>query len=271
MKNLLLGKSMSEIFVKLLPLLLISILAVVSVQIFSAEIDINSLFEEAVAHYDERNYQEALDAFLSLEEAGIESYELYYNIGNSYFRLNKTGKAILYYKRGLRLNPGDFQLQANLEFAISQTKDRQETEENNPLIEVVRNTVNTIPLNVWFILALISFLPVVAFINITLIYYRGRDKTVPVFLLIVFSVVWLIVLSAANYRWNRYQDQSTAVLTAGSTNGYSGPDPDYTRLFTVNEGVILDVVEYREDWSQVRLPTGVIGWIRTDDFSLVNP
>ncbi len=255
----------------LLALIIISGLMMFNNHLLASQINKESKFSEAVSHYDARNYDEALKAFLSLVDAGIESYEVHYNIGNTYFRLNQIGKAIVYYKRGLRLKPNDYQLQTNLDFAINQTQDRQETAEPNPLLEIIFNTLNSISLNGWFLLSFISFLPVIAMINIMLIYYRKRDKTVPVFLLVLFLLIFIITISATTYRWQRYIDSSTAVLIASASNGYSGPDSTYTRLFTINEGIVLKVVNKNEDWSQVGLPNGMIGWIKTDDFLLVNP
>ena len=74
--------------------------------------------------YANNNYQEAADIYESIHQAGLKNGYLYYNLGNTYIRLGKTGSAILNYIRAYKLIPRDENLQANLNFAIQQTRDK---------------------------------------------------------------------------------------------------------------------------------------------------
>src|SRR5262249_58044506 len=69
-------------------------------------------------------YRQAIAGYEQLIAAGIHNAKLYYNLGNAYFRLNDLGHAILHYRRGLRLEPGNRQLQANVRYARSQRVDQ---------------------------------------------------------------------------------------------------------------------------------------------------
>jgi len=57
-------------------------------------------------------------------EGGIENGRLFYNIGNIYFRLGDTGKAILNYRKAERFIPNDVNLQQNLNYARSRCVDK---------------------------------------------------------------------------------------------------------------------------------------------------
>src|SRR5215510_10748759 len=88
----------------------------------------NRAFEQALISptpQDARGYyQQAIAGYEQLVAAGIHNAKLYYNLGNAYFRLHDLGHAILYYRRGLRLEPGNRQLQANLSYARSRRIDQ---------------------------------------------------------------------------------------------------------------------------------------------------
>src|SRR5215470_19112395 len=90
----------------------------------------NRAFEQALASPTPQDaqgyYQQAIAGYEQLIAAGIHNAKLYYNLGNAYFRLNDLGRAILHYRRGLRLEPGNRQLQANLSYARSRRVDQIE-------------------------------------------------------------------------------------------------------------------------------------------------
>jgi tetratricopeptide (TPR) repeat protein len=88
----------------------------------------NQAFEQALTsptpEAAQGYYRQAIAAYEQLIAAGIHNAKLYYNLGNAYFRLNDLGHAILHYRRGLRLEPGNRQLQANLSYARSRRLDQ---------------------------------------------------------------------------------------------------------------------------------------------------
>src|SRR5262249_32992192 len=88
----------------------------------------NRAFEQALVSPTPQDakgyYQQAIAGYEQLVAGGIHNAKLYYNLGNAYFRLNDLGHAILQYRRGLRLEPGNRQLQANLSYARSRRLDQ---------------------------------------------------------------------------------------------------------------------------------------------------
>jgi tetratricopeptide (TPR) repeat protein len=73
-------------------------------------------FEAASEAYAEGQYEDAVEKYRSILDAGHESAALYHNLGNAYVRLDRTGPAVWAYERGRRLRPGDPRLQHNLEY-----------------------------------------------------------------------------------------------------------------------------------------------------------
>jgi uncharacterized protein YgiM (DUF1202 family) len=70
-------------------------------------------------------------------------------------------------------------------------------------------------------------------------------------------------------KWQRYTDESQAVLLTDSAIGYSGPDSDFTRVFTIHEGMIFQIEQQQEDWSLIKLQNGLGGWIRNSNFQKI--
>ena len=77
----------------------------------------NNWFEEGNAAYNEGDYEQALALYGNIEESGLESAELYYNMGNTYYKMKKYPMSILYYEKALKLAPGDEDIRTNLEIA----------------------------------------------------------------------------------------------------------------------------------------------------------
>ena len=82
-----------------------------------------SLTQQADSAYMQDNFAKATELYLKIAEEEGTSANLYYNIGNCYFRQGKPGMAILYYERALRLDPSDKDARANLEFVNTKITD----------------------------------------------------------------------------------------------------------------------------------------------------
>ena len=81
--------------------------------------------QEADSLYDKGQYADAVDAYEGIiANCGI-SADLYYNLGNAYYKLDDIAHAILYYERALLLNQGDADIRTNLALARGKTIDRK--------------------------------------------------------------------------------------------------------------------------------------------------
>ena len=66
---------------------------------------ITNTFEEANKLYNQSEYQLSIDKYLEIVDTGYHSSELYFNLGNCYYKINQVANSILYYERALKLNP----------------------------------------------------------------------------------------------------------------------------------------------------------------------
>ena len=237
--------------------------------LLSQDLNITENYKKAVKLYNEKKYENALEEFLIVSDSGIEQADLYFDIGNCYFRLNNLGKAILYYKRALHLSPLHKEAAKNLKLAYSLRKDKQDIEEEFFINETITNFFKVLPLDALAIVLLTIFIFIVLIINTLIIRYKGREKSIPLLWLTIFIVFFIGTAVLSSWKWNNYKNNREAVLLDATAISYSGPGSDYTRLFTIHEGMDFDVEKVQENWSLIKLKNGMGGWIETSSYAKV--
>jgi len=150
---------------------------------------VQETFTEATEAYQNKDWQTALELFLSIKNENIEQADLFYNIGNCYFQLQELGKAILYYKRSLKISPGHEQAKSNLAFALTLTQDKQQLEEDDFLVIIWNNFLSFFHLNTLAIILSVLFLFIIIVINIMIIHYRKFSLLFLAFFLLLNGVV----------------------------------------------------------------------------------
>jgi len=158
-------------------------------------ISIDSLFSMGNRYFNIEKYDYALDAYLAILDQ-VEHPDLYYNIGNTYYRLGDIGQAIWAYEKGIQLSPLNKDLQYNLDFLNARVKDRIEVPKNMLFIEIYRTLKRNIKLKdllLWggLMLLLSAFATLFKEFGILDVLFAFRMQ---VFLLIVSALIHIIAL-----------------------------------------------------------------------------
>src|SRR3954470_2052187 len=90
----------------------------------------NDLLQQADKTYDSRKYGEAIQCYEKLISEGFKAHQLYFNLGNAYYRDGQIGKAIYNYELALKMEPNDEDVRINLGIAASKTIDKVDSKEN---------------------------------------------------------------------------------------------------------------------------------------------
>ena len=109
-------------------------------------IPVDSLFSIGNRYFSIEKYDYALDAYLAILEK-VENPDLYYNIGNTYYRQGNLGQAIWAYEKGIQLSPLHKDLKYNLDFVNARVKDRIEVPKGILFIEMYRTIKRNVNLN----------------------------------------------------------------------------------------------------------------------------
>ncbi|MDE0473539.1 MAG: tetratricopeptide repeat protein [Gammaproteobacteria bacterium] len=223
----------------------------------------DELFDEGNRLYQQEDYQGALENYLRIREAGFESPGLYYNIGNAYFKANELGRAILYYERARRLAPGDPDILANLELARSLGAD-----EIIPLPRFWLFRVGS-----WWM----NLFPRSLLIGLTAAGYLMAAGAVVVLVLRLGAASWarraavaggimMLVLGATlGVRETGLGQARLAVVLAAEVGVQSAPSDDPAlQLFVIHEGTRVRVDRSSQEWVEVVLDDGKVGWVRAE-------
>lgn len=223
-------------------------------------------YEQGNQAYREGNYQSALEWYGKILSAGYESSQVYYNIGNCYYKLGAVGRAILFYEKARKLNPRDREILFNLELANLRVIDRIETPPQFFLFdwwEAVKTYFTVSQLTrlaaILFgaaILALIGFL-------------FFRERRVILSALIVFSVLalfsaYLLVINA-----REENTRIRGIVLVSSVNVLSAPNENSTDVFVLHEGVKVTLQEQRGEWALITLPDGKSGWMKRENLGII--
>lgn len=224
--------------------------------------DLQASFEDGNALYEEKKYNEAIEKYKIITDAGLESAALYYNLGNAYFKTNQLSKAILNYERATRLDPNDDDIRQNLNIANDATIDRFETLPEPMLKTAYQSIFRALQPGTWGVLALL-FLILMLIGTYFYLYTAKRREGFSVgvfcFLLGIVSL-WLGYAHLSNLRNYR-----PGIVTATSTYVKSGPGEKAEDVFILHEGTKATVTEYYNNWKKIKLPDGKIGWISAKD------
>ncbi len=241
------------------------LLAFLAISIFAVN-QIDAIHQEATNAYNNKDYQTALEKFSLIENEGIINADLYYNIGNCYFRINEIGRAILYFKKSLKVESDHQAARRNLEYALTFTKDKQNSESESVIRSFWLKAFDSFSINLLAIITLVIFAIIVMLISLMIIHFKNREKTVPIFITMIFIFLFSAFLIISILKWQEFHKTDEAVLLSTSAIGYSGPGEDFTRVFTIHEGMIFTIERNEDNWSLIKLENGLGGWIKKDTF-----
>ena len=224
---------------------------------------------DADSAYVNGNYQEAIKVYESLLKQG-ESAELYYNLGNAYYRTENITRAVLNYERALLLSPGDGDIRFNLQIARSKTIDKIVPESEMFFVTWYRSLVNIMSVDGWGRMALVSLALVIVLFLVYLFSARVWVQKVGFF----GGGILLVVFVLSNFfAWQQRQqllNREGAIVVAPSVTVKSTPAQNGTDLFILHEGTKVVITDgSMKSWREIRLADGKKGWIESKKIELI--
>ena len=208
-------------------------------------------------------------ANICLENQG-ESADIYYNLGNSYYKMDNIAKAILNYERALLLNPGDSDIRFNLELAQSKTVDKVIPMSEIFFITWIKSLTNSMSEKGWAKIGIITFILILASLSL---YFFGKKiilKKIGFITAIVSLFLCILANSFASTQKEKASNQNNAIIMAPSVTVKSTPNENGTELFILHEGrkvIIKD--NTMKDWKEIQLEDGNAGWVSASDLEVI--
>lgn len=223
---------------------------------------------DADSAYVKGEFQKAIDYYETLLEEGV-SDELYYNLGNSYFKMDNIGKAILNYERALLLNPGNNDIQANLVISRSKTVDKVEPLPELFFISWTKALMNQSSADGWAKWAISFF---ILFLICSFIYVFSKQiliKKISFGLAILFIFFTLGTHAFARHQKKVLLSRDTAIVMTPSVTIRSTPSESGTALFILHEGRKVGIKDTVGEWKKITLEDGKVGWINSSDLEII--
>ena len=217
----------------------------------------------ADTEYQKGNYQQAIRDYEEILKNG-ESAEIYFNLGNAYYRTDNITKAVLNSERARLLSPGDDDINFNLQFARSKTIDKITPESEMFFVTWYKSLVNFTSVDNW---AKTGILCIVMALLLVLLYLFGPQlmlRKIGFFGGLAFFVIFLLSNLFAFQQKQALDNRTGAIIISPSVNIKKTPAKNSADQFVLHEGTRVDIIDKgMTDWRCIRVGDGREGWIET--------
>lgn len=240
-----------------------------------------SLFATGNAAYEAGAYALAIESYTEVANAGIVNADLYYNLGNAYFKSTDFGHAVLWYERALRAEPRSDDVRANLTIVRSLLRDQQLVPAQSGVRHILlawhrrlsASESAAVATGLYALFTLIGLCVIFRRTNFVSAIYRplswlspgrlfGLTKTQDLLLALGTSAALAIAFAGSAYTKARdLTENPRSVVVREEVSVFSGPSHDATVQFKVHEGTIVSVRDGRPGWVRVDLPGDLSGWV----------
>lgn len=241
---------------------LLVILLLISVASFAQN---EELFDTGKEQYKNAKYQEAINSWQKIVENGEHSAELYFNIANAEYKLNKIGPSIYYYEKALQLDPNDRDIKTNLTFAENARVDAVTPLPRTIFSKWYKNIAGIFTYNGW---ATLSIVFSILFVGLFLLYYFSYTARIKrlLFTLSMLSVVLFVgSISMAFLTYGDYSRNNPAIIFAEEIEVKAEPSRGSSTAFVLHEGTKVQVTAEDGQWYRILLSDGKDGWIQSSE------
>ena len=230
----------------------------------------DELFEKGNEQYRLEQYEAAIETYNQIDRLELTSSELFYNLGNCYYKLNKIASAIYNYEVALMIDPLNEDAQNNLIFARRSTIDTIEELPKSVFQKLDEAFVKKLSYNQWAMVSVVlSILGCLLFLLFYFSYSSGRKRLF--FVTSILSFLLLIVTSVFAYKeYNASQSIVEAIIFAEETEIKNAPTLNSESVFTLHEGTKVRVLDTVDNWKKIRIADGKIGWIIASELKILN-
>ena len=210
-------------------------------------------FAKVNQEYAAGDFKAAIDDYEELVRSGQDTPNLFYNLGNAYFRKTDFGRAILNYERALALDPHHPEAEANLQIARDEAR----------ALELIPNRWERIfafaDENQYALAASISF-----WIGIFSVaaWILGRRRGRGAIALSILSLSIFVIAVGASYELSRGKNgRGLAIVTGDKVEARLATADNANRVLTLPAGSEIKIASQRGDWLYAVLPNNLRGWI----------
>ncbi len=248
---------------------LIIILLVLISFAHKAHCDNKSIIDSANQAYNKKKYVEAIALYKKVIDNGYEAADIYYNIGNSYFRIANFPYAILYYEKAKKLNPADADIDFNLKIANTKIIDKLEVVPQLFFVKWWNAFSNLFSIDNWAIASIICISLFILFLLIYIVSNSYNIKKISFWLFIIMLFLSITSYGFARKQYTHIISQTEGIILTPTVTVRSSPDEKGTDKFVIHEGTKVVIEDELNNWVKVRIANGSNGWVEKQTYELI--
>ncbi len=228
------------------------------------------LFDKANKAYNQGAYDAAEIDYLKIIANGVHSAELYYNLGNVYYKQNKIAPSIYYYEKALLLKPNNPTIKSNLAFAQNMTIDAIDILPETGLSKLYKSTTSFLSFDQWAYASIVlMFLFVTGFILYYFLNYATHKRIAFISSILCFFLsILAIILSYTKH--NDFSSEQSAIIFDKEVIVKNEPNNRSEETFRLHQGTKVMVLDKLNEWQKIKIANGKIGWLPDDSIKLLN-
>ncbi len=228
-----------------------------------------SIFEQATTAYNEGEYEKAISFYTTILDDGQHSAALYYNLGNSYYKLNDIPNSIYFYEKALLLTPHDLEIQNNLGYAQQMTLDAIDIIPETGLSKIYKKITKTLSFDQWAYTAIV-FIILFVLLYIVFYYVQYSSKKRWAFIGSLFCLFFaLVAVAFAFVQFNDFNNYRPAIIFANEIEIQAEPNTTSDSVFVLHAGTKVNILEELDDWKKIKISDGKTGWISSENLKLL--
>lgn len=219
--------------------------------------------------YSKGNFETAINYYEKIINNGYEATEVYYNLGNAYYKSNKIAFAILNYERALKIAPDDEDIKFNLKLANQRIVDKIEIVPQLFITEWKEGFMNSHSEKGWSLICIGLFSISLVLLAIYLMSNKLLVKQSCFGLALLFFLSSLFTFFIAKNQYKILTGNKEAIVVSSPVDVTSSPTENTTRIFVLHKGTKVSIIKTNADWAEIKLSNGNIGWVKTSDIIFI--
>ena len=230
---------------------------------------LDSIFDQSNAFYTDGKYQMAIDGYKDILNSGFESAELYYNLGNAFYKLNNIPESNFFYEKARSISPTDEDILINLSYAQNLRIDKIEKLPITQTQNFKINILNLLSEKGWSVLLIIlAWIACVSFVLYLSVNNSGNKRIF--FTQFIILMIGLIVVFTINYEKKKLNNEKFAIIYDKEIEVWSEPNKISELKFLLHEGTKVKQVDTIQDWVNIQLENGTLGWIQSSSIKTLD-
>lgn len=225
----------------------------------------NTAFEKANTAYKNGDYKSAITLYSSIIDNELEAADIYYNLGNCYYKTNNIGLSILNYERAKRLDPINEDIAFNLKIANKKTEDKIDVMPQLFLSQWKNDFVHQLTEKGWSILSIVI---IVSSLLLFVLYIKSSNrntKQIGFFGGSILLILSIFLFFTAKQKYHLSKNNKKAIIVSPSTTASGSPNIEGTQLFILHEGTKVSINKEDSNWSEIVIANGNTGWIKNEN------